>query len=171
MHILSFSWSALRLFPSWAVCEQDSRERSCTGFYADTCSFLQSMYLGMKLLGPVPPFNGFYFEIIYSKLKKKKKFPNVLCTFYPVSHNGNILHNWCSIISRTLTFIKHTELFWCLCWHALMCVRVCGSVQFITCMHLRNRHHNQTQNCCCYKMKPHANIHLRPHPSFPIPDL
>ena len=55
-------------------------------------SFLQSMYLGMKLLGPVPLFKVFYFEIIYSKLEKEK-FPNVLCTFYPVFHNGNILHN------------------------------------------------------------------------------
>lgn len=169
MHILSFSWRVLRLFPSWAVCEQDSRERLCTGFYADTCSFLQSVYLGMKLLGPVPSFKGFYFEIIYSKLKKKSsQMSCVLFTQFPTM--GTCYITVMQYRIQDVDFYKvHRTILMPPFWHALMCVHVCVVLCSLslayTCVIATI---TKTQNCCHYKMKPHA-IHLRPHPSSPYP--
>lgn len=130
-------------------------------------SFLQSMYLGMKLLGPVLLFKVFYFEIIYSKLEKKK-FPNVLCTFY----NGNFYVTVMQYRNQDTDFYKvHRTILMPPFWHALMCVHVCVVLCNLSlaysCVIATI---TKMQNCCHYKMKPHA-IHLRPHPSSPIPNL
>ena len=134
-------------------------------------SFLQSMHLGMKLLVPVLLSKVFYFEIIYSNLEKKNsQMSCVLFTQFPTM--GTFYITVMQYHNQDIDFYKvHRTILMPPFWHALMCVHVCVVLCNLslayTCVIATI---TKMQNCCHYKMKPHA-IHLRPHPSSPIPNL